>query len=177
MKLPVKAPFSGRDWCRAISERQRETSLTLPAQQNNKNRSLEVVLASYNALVVPQSQRQGFDPTPTSLAETKGVAGDDVIFALLDAFPICKTGQGGMKYFEFPLSIPVFAGSNTSAWSPDRAIAVFTHAGIGEATFGFFLHSNNSPWRFQLTRFSPTVRLILRARIPWSLPRIRQSMI
>ncbi|MCJ1261057.1 hypothetical protein MMC22_000921 [Lobaria immixta] len=82
-----------------------------------------------------QKPKAGFRPYPYQFGRNKGVAGDDVIFALLDAFPICKTGQGGMKYFEFPLSIPVFAGSNTSAWSPDRAIATFSHAGTGEATF------------------------------------------
>ena len=47
----------------------------------------------------------------------------DVVNAL-NAIPECATGQTGLKYFEFPLTDPVFAGGPERSQGPDRVVAI-----------------------------------------------------
>lgn len=50
----------------------------------------------------------------------------------LNAIPECRLGQAQMKYFEFPITDPVFAGENDAgAQGPDRVIAISKSPGQG----------------------------------------------
>ena len=53
------------------------------------------------------------------------------VAAALDAIPECKTGQTGMKYFEFPISDPLWTGGGRGSQGPDRVIAISPSPGQG----------------------------------------------
>ena len=54
------------------------------------------------------------------------------MFDLLDKSPICGTKQMGKKLFEFPLTIPTFAGGLHRSQGPDRVIGISPTPGQGK---------------------------------------------
>lgn len=54
------------------------------------------------------------------------------LFALLDETVICRRGQPGMKFFEFPLRMPTFHGGPPRSQGPDRVIAISPTPGQGK---------------------------------------------
>jgi hypothetical protein len=59
----------------------------------------------------------------------------------LDAIPECRTGQAGHKYFEFPITDPVFTGGGGQrSQGADRVLAISPSPGQGGArTFTYCL--------------------------------------
>lgn len=49
----------------------------------------------------------------------------------LNAIPECVTGQANMKYFEFPLTDPVFTDGPPQSQGPDRVVAISANIGQG----------------------------------------------
>jgi len=57
---------------------------------------------------------------------------DASVVAALDAIPECATSlAGGWKWFEFPITDPVFTGGDSGSQGPDRVIAISQNAGQG----------------------------------------------
>lgn len=57
---------------------------------------------------------------------------DKIIFGLLDEILGCKSTQAGMKFFEFPLTMPVFIRGSRLEQGPDRVIAISPSPGHGK---------------------------------------------
>lgn len=56
---------------------------------------------------------------------------DASVVAALNAIPECTTGQNGMKYFEFPLTMTVFTGGPQGSHGLDRVVAISPNPGQG----------------------------------------------
>lgn len=77
------------------------------------------------------SARAGTRSYPQQFGNNKGVPSDEGVKAALDAIAECKTGQAGMKYFEFPLTNPTFDGGDARSQGPDRVVAISPSPGQG----------------------------------------------
>jgi len=85
------------------------------------SRILTVFVAKADQRTYPR-QYGGTNATPSDL---------DVI-AALNGIEGCHTNQEGYKFFEFPITDPVFAGSlPPEAQGPDRVIAIAQNIGQG----------------------------------------------
>lgn len=56
---------------------------------------------------------------------------DASVVSALNAIPECATGQAGMKYFEFPLTDPVFTGGPATSQGTDRVVGISPSPGQG----------------------------------------------
>lgn len=70
---------------------------------------------------------------PRQYGNNQGTPSDADVVNALNAIPGCETGgQGkGMKYFEFPLTDPVFTGGDERSQGPDRVVAISPSPGQG----------------------------------------------
>lgn len=68
---------------------------------------------------------------PRPYGSNGGIPTDPDVVTALNAIPECVTGQPMMKYFEFPLTDPVFAGGDAASQGPDRVIAISPSPGQG----------------------------------------------
>ena len=65
---------------------------------------------------------------------------DATVWAALDGVPECKTGQTGMRCFEFPLNMTVFTGGAQDWQGPHRVVAILPIPGqSGTRTYTYYL--------------------------------------
>ena len=68
--------------------------------------------------------KAGNTPYPHKYGKNSNTPTDTEVLNALNAIPECKTGQTNMKYFEFPLTDPVFAGGAAGSQGPDRVVGI-----------------------------------------------------
>ncbi|MCJ1462814.1 hypothetical protein MMC07_001417 [Pseudocyphellaria aurata] len=136
------APVScGRMHCPEIDDeypRKHRADELFAATDDERAWPLESVQNAYNALVtsdaLPNDQKPGAGTRkyPLQYGGTNGTPSDQDVITALDAIPECKTGQQSTKFFEFPLTDPVFTGGDQGSQGPDRVIAIAPNVGQGE---------------------------------------------
>ncbi|KAI8631827.1 hypothetical protein F5Y19DRAFT_472711 [Xylariaceae sp. FL1651] len=104
---------------------------------NQRAWPLQSVQDAFDALQnfgnVPANQRPkaGTRSYPQQYGNNQGVPTDADVVKALDAIPECKTAQSGYKFFEFPITDPVFSGGDQGSQGPDRVIAIAQNPGQG----------------------------------------------
>ncbi|KAI3325925.1 hypothetical protein HD806DRAFT_552318 [Xylariaceae sp. AK1471] len=88
-------------------------------------------LSNYGNQPAGQKPKAGTRAYPQQYGNNQGIPTDADVKTALDAIPGCQTGQSGYKFFEFPLTDPVFAGSDQGGQGPDRVIAIAQNPGQG----------------------------------------------
>lgn len=77
---------------------------------------------------------------PRQYGKDSGTPDDKSVIDALDAIPECATGQANMKFFEFPLTDPVFTHAPRGSQGPDRVVAIAPNPGQGKPrTFTYCL--------------------------------------
>ncbi|KAL9070131.1 MAG: hypothetical protein Q9161_005083 [Pseudevernia consocians] len=107
---------------------------------------LQSVQDAYNALVtngaLPNNQKPaaGTRYYPRQYGSGSNAPTDASVVTALNAISECATGQTGMKYFEFPLTDPVFTSGPAGSQGPDRVVAISPTPGQGQTrTFTYCL--------------------------------------
>ncbi|KAI0388163.1 hypothetical protein F5Y04DRAFT_275014 [Hypomontagnella monticulosa] len=114
----------------------RDPPITCGPEGNAEIYSSAIVLATYEAL--SQNQNKPRDQRPRAGTRAypqqygRPTPSDAEVVAALDAIPACRTGQEGMKYFEFPLTPTVFTGGDARSQGPDRVVSIGRSRGPGQ---------------------------------------------
>ncbi|KAM0796185.1 hypothetical protein BDR22DRAFT_868420 [Usnea florida] len=122
-----------------VLKRANPAPVTCGPANDSQSYTLQAVQNSYNALVasgalpIPQRPAAGGRYYPRQYGQGAQPPTDAPVVAALNAIPECRGNQTGMKYFEFPLTVPVFVGGVAGSQGPDRVVAISPSPGQGGA--------------------------------------------